>query len=136
MRITKIETNYNSVIIRMTERIETAVEAYNIMLKLNTEQETSGEFNNLLDNISSVHEGKDFSVDIFPEIFPGRTDVIFELNIHINMHKGSKLEAKDIDTEAILGTILKEIRDHFDLYYKSYPENTSFETVKHYFRGY
>lgn len=136
MRITKTEINYNSVIIRMTERIETAVDAYNIMLKLNTEQETSGEFNNLLYNISLVYKDKDFSVDIFPEIFPGREDIIFELTIHINMHEGSKLDTKDIDTEAILGTILKEIREHFGFYYTDYPENIRLDIVKHYFRGY
>ena len=136
MRVTKTEINYNCVIIRMTQRIETAIDAYNIMLKLNTEQETSGEFDNLLHNISLVYEGKDFNVDIFPEMFPGRADVIFELTIHINMHTGSKLDTKDIDTEPILGTIFKEIRNHFDFYYRSCPKDTSLDIVKHYFRGY
>lgn len=136
MRVTKTQINYNSVKITMTERIDTAADAYNIMLKLNTEQETSGEFDNLLHNISSVYEGKDFHVYIIPEMFPGRADVIFELNIHIDMHTGCKLDTKDIDTEAILGTILKEVREHFDFYYRSCPQDTSLDIVKHYFRGY
>ncbi len=136
MRVTKTETNYNSVKITMTERIETAADAYNIMLKLNTEQETSGEFNNLLHNISSVYEGKDFHVHIIPEMFPGRTDVIFELTIHIDMHTGCKLDTKEIDTEQILGTILKEVREHFNFYYRSCHEDTSLNIVKYYFRWY
>jgi hypothetical protein len=51
MRLTKFETGYNKLSFRMTTRIESAIDMYNIMLKLNTEQETSGEFNNLLYNI-------------------------------------------------------------------------------------
>jgi DNA-binding LacI/PurR family transcriptional regulator len=40
MRISKIEKKYNQLCIQMTSRVESAVEMYNIMLKLNTEQET------------------------------------------------------------------------------------------------
>lgn len=136
MRLIKFETGYNKLSFRMSERIETAVEAYNVMLKLNTEQETSGEFDNLRFNLSLIHANKDFDINIYPEIFPGREDVIFELNVDINIHNNSSLDIKDIDTEDILGTIFKEIREHFDFYYTSYPDHVKSEIVKYYFRGY
>jgi hypothetical protein len=120
----------------MTTRIDSAIDMYNMMLKLNTEQETSGEFDILRSNLSETCEGKEFDINIYPEMFPGRADVIFELNVDVNIHNGSKLDIKDLDTEHILGTIFKEIRDHFDFYYKSYPDSVKSEVVKYHFRGY
>jgi hypothetical protein len=136
MRITKFETHYNKLSFRMTTRIDSAIDMYNMMLKLNTEQETSGSYDILIANISEICEGKEFGIDIYPEMFPGRADVIFELCCTINIHSGSKLDIQDIDTEQVLGTIFKEIRDHFDFYYKSYPDSVRSEVVKHHFRGY
>jgi hypothetical protein len=136
MRITKFETNYNKLSFRMTCRIESAVEMYNIMQKLNTEQETSGPYDILIANLSEICEGKEFDIHISSEMFPGRADVIFGLCCVINIHSGSKLDIKDIDTEQVLGTILKEIKNHFDFYYKSYPDSVRSEVIKHYFRGY
>jgi hypothetical protein len=136
MRINKITTNFNSLHLRMSKRITTPVDVYNIMLKLNTEQETGGEFDTLLYNIEEIYKDKEFSIDLRYEIFPGREDIIFELNIIITIHKGSALDIKDLDTEPILGTVFKEIREHFNLYYKSYSDDISLDMVKHYFRGY
>lgn len=136
MRLIKFETGYNKLSFRMTTRIDSAIDAYNIMLKLNTEQETSGEFDILRSNLSDICENKEFDIHIYPEMFSGRKDVIFELNVDINIHNGSKLDIEDLDTEHVLGTIFKEIRDHFDFYYNSYPDSVKSEIVKHYFRGY
>ena len=136
MRINQVITNYNSLHLRMSERITTPVDVYRIMLKLNTEQETGGEFDTLLYNIQEIHKDKKFSIDLRYEIFPGREDIIFELNIIITILKGSALDIKDLDTEPILGTVFKEIREHFNLYYKSYSDDISLDMVKHYFRGY
>ena len=136
MRLTKFETGYNKLSFRMTERLVTAVEAYNIMLKLNTEQETSGEFDVLRSNLSEICKGAEFDINIYPEMFPGRADVIFELNVDISIHTGSKFDINDLDTEYVLGTIFKEIKEHFDFYYSGYPDLVKSEVVKSYFRGY
>ena len=48
MNITKIEERYKHLSFVLTERLTNAVDTYNLMLKLNTEQETSGEYDVLL----------------------------------------------------------------------------------------
>ena len=136
MRIIKFETRYNKLSFRMVERIESAVDAYNIMLKLNTEQETSGEFDILRFKLSQICKGKDFDIEIYPEMFPGRQDVVFELNVDINIHSNSSLDVNDIDTEDVLGTVLKEIKEHFNFYYRTFPDSVKSEVIKYYFRGY
>jgi len=136
MRITKLEKKYDALTIVLTDRYTTAVDMYNLMLKLNTEQETSGEFNILIDNVREISKDKEFEIYLFADFYPGREDVIFELKIEIFIHKGSKLEVKDLFNEQILGTVFKEIKQHFDFYYKGYPEDVSDEVIKHYFRGY
>lgn len=133
MRITKIDEQYDTLTIVLTNRYTTARDVYDLMLKLNTEQETSGEFNILLGNISEINRDKEFEIFLYPEFYPGREDVIFELRIEIFIHKGSKLKIKELFTEHILGTLFKEIKQHFNFYYRGYPEDTSYEVVKHYF---
>jgi hypothetical protein len=136
MRITKIDEQYDKLTIVLTDRYTTAVDMYKLMLKLNTEQETTGEFDILLDNIREICKDKEFEIFIFPEFYPGREDVIFELRIEMFIHKGSKLEVKQLFTEDIIGTLFKEIKEHFNFYYRGYPEDVSYEIVKQYFRGY
>jgi hypothetical protein len=52
-----------------------------------------------------------------PQFFTGREDMIFELNVDIVMNNDCKLDNKDLVKEHILGTVLKEIQNHFDVYY-------------------
>jgi hypothetical protein len=136
MRITKINEEYDRLTIVLTDRYTTARDVYDLMLKLNTEQETTGEFNVLLENVKEICEDKEFEIYLFPEFYPGREDVIFELRIEIFIHKGSKLKVKELFNEHILGTLFNEIKQHFNFYYRGYPEDVSYEIVKQYFRGY
>jgi len=134
MNITKIEEGYKAYSFVLTERLTTATDAYNTMLKLNTEQETTGEFNLLLSNISEICQDKDFIIDIHPDLFPGRVDVILELNVIISL--GQTVDCKDVDNELVIGTILKEIKEHFGVYYSVRPEHVRSDVIKSYFRGY
>jgi hypothetical protein len=134
MNISKINKGYNKYTFRLTERLTTAKDTYDTMLKLNTEQETMGEFNILLDNLREISKDKDFDIDIHPDMFTGREDVILELNITIGL--GKTMDVKDVDNELVLGSILKEIRDHFGVYYSGKPDNVDSDIIKSYFRGY
>jgi len=90
-----------------------------------------------MSNLSDIYKDtEEFDINIYPEMFHGRNDVIFELNVDINIHNGSKLDINDLDTEHVLGTIFKEIKEHFNFYYKGYPDSVRSEIVKSYFRGY
>jgi hypothetical protein len=133
MDITKIREDYKVYSFVLTERLTTAVETYNAMLKLNTEQETTGEFDLLLSNIHEICEGKDFDIHIQPDLFTGRVDVILELNVIISL--GQTVNCKDVDNELVLGSILKEIKTHFNVYYDNRPDYVRSDVIKSYFKG-
>ena len=134
MNISKINKGYNKYTFRLTERLTTAKDTYDTMLKLNTEQETMGEFNILVDNLREISKDKDFDIDIHPDMFTGREDVILELNVTISL--GKTVDVKDVDSELILGSILKEIKQHFNAYYSGKPEHVDSDIINLYFRGY
>lgn len=118
MKITRIEHNYKEFSFILTERLTTAKEMYDVMLKLNTEQETQdGEFDKLRQNIYDICEDKDFNIHLSADLLPGRRDIILELHVIISFKQNTEL--KDIDNELILGTLFKEIKDHFNTYYKT-----------------
>lgn len=134
MNISKINKGYNEYTFRLTERLTTARDTYDIMLKLNTEQETSGDFNILMGNLEDISKDKDFKIYVHPDIFKGREDVILELNVTISL--GKTVDVKDVDSELILGSILKEIKQHFNAYYSGKPEHVDSDIINLYFRGY
>lgn len=134
MNITNIKEGYNNLSFVLTERYTTALDMYKLMLKLNTEQETSGEFNILNINIDETLSQYDLCFNIHPQFFTGREDVIFELSVNITMNNNCKLDNKDLVKEHILGTVLKEIKNHFDFYYRKHDSNI--EVVKQYFKNY
>jgi hypothetical protein len=61
--------------------------------------------------------------------------MIFELNVDIVMNNDCKLDNKDLVKEHILGTVLKEIQNHFDVYYRKH-NDSDIAVVKQYFRNY
>ena len=134
MNISKINKGYSAYTFKLTERVSTAKDAYDIMLKLKTEQETSGEFDILLDNLNDISKDKDFEIYVHPDIFTGREDIILELNVTISL--GKTVDVKDVDSELILGSILKEIKKHFNAYYTGKPEYVDSDIINLYFRGY
>jgi len=134
MNITNIQEKYNSLSFNLTQRFTTAFEMYNLMLKLNTEQETGGEFDTLTEKLREEFLQYEVHIDLSPQFFTGREDVIFELSVYIQLNKDSKLDNKDLLKEFVLGTILKYIKDHFNFYYRH--SDSSIEVVKHYFRNY
>jgi hypothetical protein len=70
-----------------------------------------------------------------PQFFTGREDMIFELNVDIVMNNDCKLDNKELVKEHILGTVLKEIQTHFDVYYRKH-NDSNIAVVKNYFRNY
>lgn len=134
VNITRINEGFQNLSFVLETRVTNARDMYDIMRKLNTEQETSGEFDTLLANIYNELNQYDLSVDVHPHFFTGREDVIFELSVNITMNKGCKLDNKDLTKEYILGSVLKDIKQHFDFYYSKC--NSDIDTVKNYFRGY
>jgi hypothetical protein len=134
MNITNIDKGYNKFSFVLTERLTTARDTYDIMLKLNTEQETGGEFDILLDNLKDISKDKDFEIYVHPDIFTGREDVILELLVTISL--GKTIDVKDIDNELVLGSILKEIKEHFNVYYNNRPDYVQSDVIKSYFKNY
>jgi hypothetical protein len=134
MNITKIDQGYSKFSFVLTERLTTARETYDIMLKLNTEQETGGEFDTLLDNLNVICKDKDFEIYVHPDLFTGRLDVILELFVTISL--GKTTDVKDVDNELVLGSILKEIKQHFNVYYHNRPDYVDSDVIKLYFRNY
>lgn len=51
------------------------------------------------------------------------------------MNNDCKLDNKDLVKEHILGTVLKEIQNHFDVYYRRH-NDSNIAVVKQYFRNY
>jgi hypothetical protein len=135
MNITKITNGYKNLSFVLTERFTNAVDTYNLMLKLNTEQETSGEYDLLLHKLYENVKPYDLFIDVHPDFFVGREDVIFELSVNITMNTDCKLDNKDLVKEHILGSVLKDIQEHFDFYYR-YRSDSDIDVVKHYFRNY
>ena len=134
MNITNISKGYNNYTFKLTERLTTARDTYDTMLKLNTEQETEGEFNILISNLNDISKDKDFEIYVHSDMFPGREDVILELNVTISL--GKTTDVNDIDNELVLGSILKEIKQHFNCYYHNRPDYVESDVIKSYFRNY
>jgi len=134
MDITKIVEGYKNLSFVLTERFTTAVDTYKLMLKLNTEQETSGEYNILLHKLYENVKQYDLYIEVQPIFFVGREDLILEISVNITMNKDCKLDNKDLVKEHILGSTLKDIKEHFGFYYRYC--NSDIEVVKHYFRNY
>jgi hypothetical protein len=135
MDITNIKEGYKNLSFVLTERYTTAADMYKLMLKLNTEQETSGDFDVLNSNIHDTLSQYDLMFHLNPQFFTGREDMIFELNVDIVMNNDCKLDNKDLVKEHILGTVLKEIQNHFDVYYRRH-NDSNIAVVKHHFRNY
>lgn len=135
MDITKIMNGYKNLSFVLTERFTNAVDTYNLMLKLNTEQETSGEYDILLHKLYENVNPYDLHIEIQPNFFVGRENIIFELSINITMNTNCKLDNKDLVKEHILGSTLKDIQEHFDFYYR-YRSECDVDVIKHYFRNY
>lgn len=135
MDITKIEEHYKHLSFVLTERLTNASDTYNLMLKLNTEQETSGEYNLLLHKLYENVKQYDLHIEIQPQFFVGREDVILEISVNITMNTDCKLDNKDLVKEYILGSTLKDIQEHFNFYYR-YRSDCDIDVVKHYFRNY
>jgi len=134
MNITQIKEEYGALTFTLTERLTNAVDTYNLMLKLNTEQETDGEYDTLQAILYEVVAPHNLSVTLQPQFFKGNKDMIFEMLVHIQMNTDCKLDNKDLVKEFILGTVLSEIKKHFDFYYRHH--SSDIEVVKHYFRNY
>lgn len=134
MNITKIDRGYSKFSFVLTERLTTARDTYDIMLKLNTEQETSGEFNILMGNLEDISKDKDFEIYVHTDMFTGREDVILELLVTISL--GKTTDVKDVDNELVLGSVLKEIKQHFNVYYHNRPDYVDSDVIKSYFRNY
>ncbi len=135
MNLTKLTENYNSLEFILTQRVNTARDMHDIMVKLNTEQETSGEFDILCSDIKEELEPHKIWVDLMPSQFLGTTDVVFELKVVITMQKDCQLDNKDLVKEHILGSVLAKIKAHFNCYYISH-YNCELEVIKRHFRGY
>ena len=135
MDISNIKEGYKNLSFVLTERYTTAADMYKLMLKLNTEQETSGELDILNSNIYDTLSQYDLMFHLNPQFFTGREDIIFELNVDITMNNDCKLDNKDLVKEHILGTVLKEIQNHFDAYYRRH-NDSNIAVVKQYFRNY
>lgn len=135
MDISNIKEGYKNLSFVLTERYTTAADMYKLMLKLNTEQETSGELDILNSNIHDTLSQYDLFCYMNPQFFTGREDIIFELNVDITMNNDCKLDNKDLVKEHILGTVLKEIQTHFDFYYRKH-NDSNIAVVKQYFRNY
>lgn len=134
MDITKIVNGYKNLSFVLTERYTTAVDTYNLMLKLNTEQETSGEFDILLQKLYENVKKYNLFIEVHPNFFVGREDVILEISVNITMNKDCKLDNKDLVKEYILGSILKDIKEHFGFYYRYH--NSDIDVIKYYFKNY
>ncbi len=134
MNITNIKEGYNNLTFVLTERFTTAIDTYNLMLKLNTEQETSGEFNVLCEDLYREMAQHNLTLHLQPQFFKGNEDVIFELLVCVSMNTDCKLDNKDLVKEYILGSILGKIKKHFDFYYGNH--NSDIEVIKFYFRNY
>lgn len=134
MNITKIKENYKDLSFTLTDRFTNAVDTYNLMLKLNTEQETSGEFDILCSDIYEEMKQHNLNVHLQPQFFKGNEDLIFELLVVVSMNTDCKLDNKDLIEEYILGSILNKIKKHFDFYYQHH--NSDIDVVKRYFRNY
>ena len=127
MDISNIKEGYKNLSFVLTERYTTAADMYKLMLKLNTEQETSGELDILNSNIYDTLSQYDLCFHLNPQFF--------ELNVDITMNNDCKLDNKDLVKEHILGTVLKEIQKHFDAYYRRH-NDSNIAVVKQYFRNY
>ena len=80
--------------------------------KLEDQQETGGCFGDLRDQLTSYLEGKEMYFSMSTEMFLGRNDVIFELNLFIQSNdRESELEPY---SEEVLGYTLKKLKDHFE----------------------
>lgn len=132
--ITNIKQGYKNLSFDLVQRYTNAKDTYNLMRKLNTEQETSGEFDNLLYKIEEDLKGHKLYLNISYQIFEGYEDIIFELSVDITMNDSCKLDNKDLVKEHILGSILLQIKNHFNFYYHSH--SSDIDTIKKYFRGY
>lgn len=135
MDISNIKEGYKNLSFVLTERYTNAADMYKLMLKLNTEQETSGELDILNSNIYDTLSQYDLCFHLNPQFFTGREDIIFELNVDITMNNDCKLDNKDLVKEHILGTVLKEIQTHFDFYYRRH-NDSNIVVVKQHFRNY
>jgi len=134
MDITQIKEGYKDLTFTLTERFTNAVDTYNLMLKLNTEQETSGEYDLLMHKVDEEVKQHNLHVELYPKFFVGHEDIIFELVVMIQMNTDCTLDNKDLVKEFVLGSVLKAIKEHFNFYYRNHSSNI--EVVKHYFKNY
>jgi hypothetical protein len=103
-------TSHKTVEFTFTTRATTAVEMLDLELALQSEQETKGRWDILIESIYEVMDPLEVAFSIMPEYFRGTQDVIFELRVHITARQDCKL---DVESEQISGTILTAVCNHF-----------------------
>lgn len=103
----------NSLVATITGRIVTAIEMLEFESKLEVQQETIGVWtafqNNLIDSLEAYQVYVDFQV----EYFKGHNDVIFEINMRL-FPKDKRENKEPIESEKILGTIIRSLFMHFE----------------------
>lgn len=102
----------NSLVATITGRIVTAIEMLDFESKLEVQQETTGVWTAFQEDLNDSLKQYQVYIHFQVEYFKGHNDVIFEVKMLLNpmIDRESK---EPIESEKILGTILKSLFIHF-----------------------
>ncbi len=96
---------------KFQSRVSTATEMYNLQNKLQAEQETGGVYSAFVDELMEWAAEKNISVSLITDMFVGRNEVIFELDVYLRKHI---MDEEEILSTEVLGHVIQKIKSHFE----------------------
>lgn len=104
---------------KMSERITSPVRMLHYIEQFKTGEETEQAYDIFIERLEGYLSDNDCRMTLRSQYFTGISDVIVEFDVEIEVKKGRSDDKPPLNSECILGTVLTEIRKHFNIHYHS-----------------